>query len=104
MSNYKNKEKGAQLCEFLDTMDEIISVLTNDKKEEIGMSIDLDKEIEKVTFNNPATVVFWKDGTKTVSKCKNGDTFNKETGLAMCIVRKLCNNRNYNKIFEKYCD
>ena len=31
------------------------------------------------------------------------DTFNKETGLAMCIVRKLTGNRNYNKVFEKYC-
>ena len=66
-------------------------------------AIDLDKAIEKVTFNDPATVVFWKDGEKTVSKAKNGDKFNKETGLAMAIVRRLCGNRNYNKVFEKYC-
>ena len=70
--------------------------------EEDFAPINLDKEIEKVTFNEPATIVFWKDGTKTVSKCSHGDTFNKETGLAMCIIRKLCNNRNYNKVFEKY--
>lgn len=52
-------------------------------------SVDLDKEIDHVVFNDPATIVFWKDGTKTVTKCHAGDTFNKETGLAMCIIRKL---------------
>ena len=66
--------------------------------------IDLDKEIDRVVFNDPATIVFWKDGTKTVTKCHNGDVFNKETGLAMCIVRKLTGNRNYNSVFEKYCN
>ena len=71
---------------------------------EVGRSINLVDEIEKVTFNDPATVVFWKDGTKTVTKCCKGDTFNKETGLAMCIVRKLCNNRHYNDVFEKFCN
>lgn len=70
----------------------------------IGRSINLVDEIEKVTFNDPATIVFWKDGTKTVTKCCKGDTFNKETGLAMCIVRKLCNNRHYNDVFEKFCN
>lgn len=54
-------------------------------------------------FNDPATIVFWKDGTKTVTKCHAGDTFNKETGLAMCIIRKLTKNKHYNNVFEKYC-
>ena len=70
----------------------------------IGKSVNLENEISSVTFNDPATIVFWKDGTKTVTKCRKGDTFNKETGLAMCIIRKLCNNRNYNSVFKKYCD
>lgn len=65
--------------------------------------INLDKEIERVIFNDPATVVFWKDGTKTVSKCSEGDTFNKEHGLAMCIIRYVTANRRYNDVFEKYC-
>jgi len=82
-----------------DFVDEQISIT----RHSLDRAIDLDKEIEKVTFNDPATVVFWKDGEKTVSKAKNGDKFNKETGLAMAIVRRLCGNRNYNKVFEKYC-
>lgn len=63
-------------------------------------SVDLDKEIDHVVFNDPATIVFWKDGTKTVTKCHAGDTFNKETGLAMCIIRKLTKNKHYNNVFE----
>ena len=31
--------------------------------------------IKKVIFNDPATVVIWDDGTKTVVKCSEGDTY-----------------------------
>lgn len=34
--------------------------------------------IEKVIFNDPATIVFWSDGTKTVVKAQNGEEFDKE--------------------------
>lgn len=59
--------------------------------------------IDRVIFNDPATVVFWKDGTKTVVRCGNGDTYNPETGLAMCIIKKCCGNKgNYNDVFKKW--
>ena len=45
--------------------------------------------IKDVIFNNPATIVLWKDGTKTVVKCQKGDTYNPELGLAMCIIKKM---------------
>ena len=71
--------------------------------EEASLNINLDKMIKKVTYHNDkATVVSWVDGDTTKSVCRDGDTFNKETGLAMCIIRKLCNNRSYNKVFEKW--
>ena len=31
--------------------------------------------IKKVIFNDPATIVLWDDGTKTVVKCSEGDTY-----------------------------
>ena len=31
--------------------------------------------ITNVIFNNPATIVFWSDGTKTVVKCDERDEF-----------------------------
>ena len=53
-----------------------------------GMSSSHIPEIKNVIFNNPATIVFWEDGTKTVVKCQDGDEFDPEKGLAMAIVKK----------------
>lgn len=56
-------------------------------------------EIKKVIFNNPATIVFWADGTKTVVKAKNED-FDPEKGLALAIAKKALGNKGsyFNKI------
>ena len=60
-------------------------------------------DIKDVIYHNPATIVFWQDGTKTVVKCQEGDTYNPELGLAMCIIKKMCNNKgNYNDVFNKW--
>ena len=59
--------------------------------------------IENVIFNNPATIIRWSDGTKTVVKCGANDTFDKEKGLAMAIAKRFCGNKgNYNEIFKKW--
>ena len=50
-------------------------------------------EIKNVIFNNPATIVFWEDGTKTVVKCQDGDEFDPEKGLAMAIAKKAYGNK-----------
>lgn len=60
-------------------------------------------EIKGVIFNEPATIVFWADGSKTIVKCQKGDTYSKEVGLAMAIVKKVYgNNGNYNDLFAKW--
>jgi len=74
--------------------------------------------IDRVEFQNPATIVWWMDGTKTVVRCmdnaeekiKGGkkvmkarpsDTYSKEVGLAMCIAKKAYGNTGYfNEIFK----
>ena len=59
--------------------------------------------IDRVIFNAPATVVIWADGTKTVVKCQPGDTYSKETGLALCIAKKYLGNKgNFNEVFKKW--
>ena len=61
--------------------------------------------IERVTFSDPATVVFWADGSKTVVKCQKevGDTYSKETGLAMALVKKAYGNKSsFNDIFTRW--
>lgn len=59
--------------------------------------------IERVIFNDPATIIIWEDGTKTIVKCQEGDTYSKELGLAMCFAKKFLGNKgNFNDIFKKY--
>ena len=60
-------------------------------------------QIKKVVFNNPATIVIWADGTKTVVKC-DGERFDPEKGLAMAITKKLLGNNEgyYYEVFKKW--
>lgn len=80
--------------------------------------------IKKVVFNNPATVVYWDDGTQTVVYCQDNmkkvkktvggktvevmkpqksDTYSEEVGLAMALAKKhYGNGGSYNNIFRKF--
>ena len=57
--------------------------------------------IERVIFNPPATIVLWKDGSKTVVKVHN-EEFDKEKGLAMAILRSEYG-AGIRKLFRKWC-
>ena len=57
-------------------------------------------KVDKVLFQDRATVVFWKDGTKTVVKCSDEETFDPEKGLAMAILKKLMGNKYYEDVKE----
>lgn len=49
---------------------------------------------ERVIFSPPATIVIWTDGTKTVVKCDERDTYDRLTGLALCYMKKALGNRS----------
>ena len=55
--------------------------------------------IKNVIFNDPATIVFWSDNTKTVVKAQD-EPFDPEKGLAMAICKKALGNKYiyYNEI------
>ena len=60
-------------------------------------------DIEKVIFNDPATIVFWTDGTKTVVKCGEEDVYDYQTGLLMCIAKKAFGNKGkFNDILREW--
>ena len=62
-------------------------------------------EIKEVIFNDPATIVFWTDGTKTVVKCQEGDIFDPEKGLTMAIAKKVYGNKgSYCNVIKKWCE
>ena len=59
-------------------------------------------KIKRVIYSDPATIVLWKDGTKTVVKCKN-EKFDPEKGLAMAFSKKMLGNKgNYYNVFKKW--
>lgn len=61
--------------------------------------------IANVIFNDPATIVFWSDGTKTVVKTQDGEEFDPEKGLAMAIAKKaFCNKGSYYNEIKKWTD
>lgn len=71
-----------------------------------AIDVDISKPkctITKVIFNDPVTIVFWSDGTKTIVKCREADIYDKEKGLAMAISKKLWGNKgNYYEVFKKW--
>jgi hypothetical protein len=59
--------------------------------------------IERVIFNNPATIVLWADGTKTVVKSGKNDEYDPEKGLALCIAKKALGNKGkYYDAFKEW--
>lgn len=59
--------------------------------------------IKNVIFNDPATIVFWNDGSKTVVKAQDGDEFDPEKGLAMAISKKVLGNKyDYYNTFSRW--
>ena len=58
--------------------------------------------IKKVIFNEPATIVIWYDGIKTVVKC-DCESFDPEKGLAMAIAKRALGNKgNYYETFKQW--
>lgn len=81
---------------------EIRDYVTNDIKQTKGLIDMLRFRIKNVIFNDPATIVLWTDGTKTVVKFEN-ETFDPEKGLAMAISKKALGNKgNYYNTFTKW--
>ena len=62
--------------------------------------------IEQVIFNGPATIVYWKDGCKTIVKCQEGAVNDPEKGFAMAVARHyfcdILGMSRYDGIFKKY--
>lgn len=60
-------------------------------------------QIKDVIYNDPATIVLWMDGTKTVVKCGDYDIYDPEKGLAMAIAKKTLGNQgNYYETFKSW--
>ena len=78
------------------------------KEEKIMRFNSCKPTIKNVIFNDPATIVMWSDGTKTVVKCGENDVFDPEKGVAMACMKKLLGTNktgsNYLDKVEEYLD
>lgn len=53
-----------------------------------------DSIISRVIFNDPATIILWSDGTKTIAKTHGDDAFDPEKGFAVACAKKLLGGGN----------
>ena len=87
--------------DFLDAMryyyNDLATVENN--SEYIELRIDIPGMIDRVIFNDPATIILWNDGSKTVVKRSDDDIWDSEKGLCMAIIKKLYGNTSFIKRF-----
>lgn len=58
--------------------------------------------ITKVLYNNPATIVFWSDGTQTRNICPPDTPYSSDAGLAFCMLKKLMGGNEMAKLFNDW--
>ena len=56
----------------------------------------------RVIYNNPATIILWADGTKTVVKVHD-EPFDKEKGFAMAVLKKALGD-DFHRVLREYCE
>lgn len=67
---------------------------------------DFNKELKvtKVIYNDPATIVYFSDGTKSVVKLHPEDTFDKTTGLLMAISKRLLGSKGLHRALKDFTE
>ena len=87
--------------DFLDAMRYCYNDVTTVKKFSASMEIkvDIPGMIDRVIFNDPATIIYWKDGSKTVVKRSEDDIWDPEKGFCMAVIKKLYGRTSFIKRF-----
>ena len=71
--------------------------------QELIVTTNYKLKIKRVIYNDPATIILWRDGTKTVVKCDKDDKYDPEKGFLLCVLKRLLGNKgNYNKELKKW--
>lgn len=70
---------------------ELTDISTTHLYDILGFKKPVSFDVKEVIYNDPAVVVYWKDGTKTVATAQNED-YDPEKGLAICFAKKALGN------------
>ena len=101
----RSEKHSETVSDVFDTLDDKQKTVVYAMIGHMSSGLSILPDIEKVTFNPPATIVFWSDGTKTIVKCQDGDSFDPERGLTTAISKKALGNKgNYNNEIRKWLD
>ena len=66
-----------------------------------ALALNLELVPIKIIFNPPATICIFPDGERVVVKCTEGDTFSKQAGVAMCIIKRMFGSRaNFKRLVD----
>ena len=57
----------------------------------LGFKKPVSFDVKEVIYNDPAVIVYWEDGTKTVATAQN-EEYDPEKGLAICFAKKALGN------------
>lgn len=61
-------------------------------------------QIKRVKYDKPWTIVWWKDGQVTRSKCAENDVWSETTGFNACVAKRYFQTAGaYNKVLKTYC-
>ena len=89
------KMYGRQYAGFQESMENVRLMARNFR----GFEVADDYEIDRIIYNNPATIVYFKDGSKSVAKC-NAEEFDKEKGVAMAIIKRLYTRGEFKRMVD----
>ena len=60
--------------------------------------------IKRVKYDKPWTIVWWKDGKVTRSKCAENDVWSEAAGFNACVAKRYFQTTGaYNKVLKTYC-
>ena len=93
--------------DYIDYSNMIKKRITKDVKDSVNLIYGVYGrnrfDIKKVYFKDPVTVVLWEDGSKTIVKRDERDTYDPEKALAMAFAKKALGNKgNYYNVFKKW--
>lgn len=76
------------------------------REEEISRKFNQNavNQIKRVKYDKPWTIVWWKDGQVTRSKCAENDVYSEAAGFNACVAKRYFQTAGaYNKVLKTYC-
>lgn len=57
---------------------------------------------EKVVFSGPCTIAIWPSGLKVIARCQDGDEYDREKGLMMCLLKRVYGSKAVD-VLDQWC-